>query len=285
MDLVGALGADPDHLEWGQVLDFASALEEFPARTFAILPAMAKEPPALAMLLLQAAAYRKKTFSALWDTFKALPGMWHLVKLDDLLDAGRRLMESFEKTDASLPPELKGLSSTDPKNRMRGIVRMLRQQAPLRAPFLNLLADALSMESDLDLPEVMTRFVTLRRPEALDKRLDELRNRLRIRHSRLEPCDWPNKGRLDLVIGSSELPKSEVPWIEAKVPHASEVVNAPMVAAAIQASEVGKEPSERAVGALKYLRAFDPIWFDEAHAIGLAKLINTSLERRVAQLS
>lgn len=274
--VVEQLGRDAGHPDWDRTLEYLSTLTKLPANTYELIKALTNDRDAVALAALK--SFRKPWFPAAWGRMEELPFLWCLVPVSSWLRAGRLVLERLERTWVGLEEGLK--DSFDPKEQLGALVRSIREQAPRRMPSLQCIADVLAFELLGFAPEgvLLSAAANPAREPELSRAVEEHRQEMMRRHADREQSDWPNAGLGKLLEAVSVHPQDPlIPWIEPYAPHRNDVLNGPVVSAAVSVLGDRKVLSHEAISCFQRLRGFDSDWFDQVHAIMSARILSRRL--------
>jgi hypothetical protein len=257
-EALGALADAPNDADWAVVDAHMTTLGVLPATTFDLLRRLPRHPEVLALAALRAA--QSVEFGAL-RRMNRLPFAWWLVPLRCWSQAADRFVRAQERVLSSVPgldgPRLARESLTPFVTGAARIAPALRATAAYIGRRHGISA-AVGDGDEFAVPEAYLRV-------ALENARDEL---LRA-HSE---DDWPTDD-ISAAVGPLEIPPTrfDALRVDGRAAHRCAVADAPVVAALVAAYARSPLPLE-ALTTLRGLRAFDPVWFDDAYVLTVVRL-------------
>lgn len=270
LEFLPALAADPAHPDWEQLYAFARTIGDLPASTFDINAMLCEVPALCARLAVEVGLRDRNLFPAFWQGMEDLPFFWHLVPFEAWRTSATfcagRLREQL--MSAGLDPA-----------RVDGIVRSsfgdLLERLGGRSPAFELLAhalhDALFGASNRPNDPLALARTPLGEPVLLGRLRDEFQELLR-RHSESR---WPSGSRVldavDRLAPGVPLWKKLLDAFPTTAAVRRPAMLAPLLTAYLGGH--GQPVAPELAIELRNLQAFDPEWFDQAHAAVLTLII------------
>ena len=269
------LSGHPEDPDWELAEAYLASLERLPSNTFHFVRELARHPDAAAAAALRCAS--EPWFPRLWRGLEQLPFLWALVPYESWRNAARAECEHLRVQFLALDEAVR--LDIVPEEVVRDRLESLRAKTAVRAPFMDVVVDALRTDVLGD-PRLSGILLSLEREDgrrALEEELDHEWNHLRIRHAHEEREDWPREELHEVLREAGLNPDDQrIPRRRPPLPHLWSALNAPAAAAAMLAFGVPVEHRAPPVG-FQRLRAFDPIWFDIAHHRWIALLLGKRL--------
>jgi hypothetical protein len=270
LEFLPTLAADPAHPDWEQLYSFARTIGDLPASTFDINAMLCEFPALCARLAVEIGLRERNLFPAFWQGMEDLPFFWHLVpfaawKTSVTFCAGR-LREQL--TGA-------GLERARADDVVHGSFEDLLQRLGGRSLAFELLAnalhDALFGAANRPNDPLAVARTPMGEPLLLGRLRDEFQELLR-RHSEGR---WPSGSR---VLDAVDRLAPGVPlWKKLlDVFPTTAAVRRPAMLAPLLTAHLcghGQPAAPELAIELRNLQAFDPEWFDQAHAAVLTLII------------
>ena len=256
-EVIDALAGDFGHPDWKLLMGYLEAALTLPASTFDPLKALARNPDAAVRALFLAGETQR---DAVWNGLIELPFLWETTPARSWCRAAmayrRHLVSLFSNIESGLDPARLAA------NHILSVLDFAAQRA-LHIGWLRLVI----------WPRIDGASVGLAAPAY--PRVD----RSKARESLLRrPGWWPawnTEPAMDDLLDQLEVPDAMRDRNAAQ--HCHDVLNAPLLAAAIAVAEMDVE--EPWVFALRRLRAFDEDWFEHARAEAFMHLLQARIDK------
>lgn len=264
------LAEDPGHPDWEHLYAFARTIGDLPASTFDINAVLCEFPGVCARLAVEVGLREPNVFPAFWQGMEDLPFFWHLVpfaawKTSVTFCAGR-LREQLE---------IAGLERGRVDEFVRATFECLLERLGARSLAFELLADALHDVLFGAVNRPNDPLAVARTPvgeSLLLRRVHEELQELLRRHSEGR---WPPGSRVleavDWLTPGYPLWKKLFDGMPSTATARRPAILGPLLTAYLCGDNQRSSP-ELAIE-LRKLQAFDPQWFDQAHAAVLTLMI------------
>lgn len=270
LEFLPTLAGEPGHPDWEQLYAFARTIGDLPASTFDINAMLCEIPALCARLAVEIGLGERNLFPAFWQGMEDLPFFWHLVPFEawktSVMFCARRLREQL--TGA-------GLEAARVEVIVHSTFEDLLERLGGRSLAFELLANALhdALFGAANRPN--DPLAVARTPLGEPLLLGQLHDRLQELFHRHSEDRWPPGSRvLDAI---SRLAPGVPLWRKLlDVIPSTAAVRRPVIMAPLLTAHLcghGQTVARELAIELRNLQAFDPEWFDQAHATVLTLII------------
>jgi len=270
LEFLPTLTTEPAHPDWEQLYGFARTIGDLPASTFDINVMLCEFPALCARLAVEIGLRESNLFPGFWQGMEDLPFFWHLVPFaawkTSVTFCARRLREQL--MDANLEPA--GVDAIVRRS-FEGLLERLGGRSLAFELLANALHDALFGAANRTNDPLALARTPLGEQLLLRRLRDELQELFR-RHSEGR---WPPGSRvldaLDRLAPGVPLWKKLLDVIPPTAAVRRPAILAPLLTAHLCGH--GQTVTTELTIELRNLQAFDPEWFDQAHATVLTLII------------
>lgn len=279
--LLARIGRNADDPAWTELDGYLGTLGSLPATTFDVVQLFIEDADTLALGLLRAST--PVELETIWRGLETLPFLVALVPVHAWIRAAMRWQASIRRACA--------LASLESAAHLNAAVETFLRNAPRMSPVFAVIADALAFALT-DMPEPTDRpLLRAGNPGAqrqVHDRIASAKQDLLRAHVDAgggpDPW-WPtaylSRDAIFAAIGSG-VPQAFLPSDEG-FPHRRDVLAAPLLAACVTVFESIRLSSAQRFEFIK-MRAFEPAWFDDAHAAFVSLLLAAEIQKKASYL-